>query len=112
MTPDFREISRTTIPRLNLTPPPRGGTDGSMVEVMTTMRAMRRLRPDPVPDGLVRELIEAAMCAPSAGHQQGQVFIVVTDRDRIARLATVWGWSSTCTRPGWAKRIPATGSTQ
>ncbi len=57
---------------------------------MTTMRAMRRLRADPVPDALVRELIEAAMCAPSAGHQQGQVFIVVTDRDRIARLATVW----------------------
>ncbi len=54
------------------------------------MRAMRRLRADPVPDALVRELIEAAMCAPSAGHQQGQVFIVVTDRDRIARLATVW----------------------
>jgi len=61
-----------------------------MVEVMTTMRAMRRLRPDPVPDALVRELIEAAMCAPSAGDQQGQVFIVVTDRERIVRLATVW----------------------
>lgn len=54
------------------------------------MRAMRRLRPDPVPDELVRELIEAAMWAPSAGHQQGQVFVVVTDRDRIARLAGVW----------------------
>jgi nitroreductase len=75
---------------LNLTPPTRGGTAGSMVEVMATMRAMRRLRPDPVPGALVHELIEAAMYAPSAGHQQGQVFIVVTDRDRIARLATVW----------------------
>ena len=57
---------------------------------MKTMRAMRRLRPDPVPDEMVRELIDAAMCAPSAGHQQGQVFIVVTDRERIARLASVW----------------------
>lgn len=54
------------------------------------MRAMRRLRPDPVPDELVRELIQAAMYAPSAGHQQGQVFIVVRDRDRVARLAAVW----------------------
>jgi nitroreductase len=61
-----------------------------MADVMITMRAMRRLRPDPVPDDLVRELIEAAMCAPSAGHRQGQVFIVITDRARIARLATVW----------------------
>ena len=57
---------------------------------MATMRAMRRLRPDPVPDDLLRELIEAAMFAPSAGHQQGQVFVVVTDRERIARLADVW----------------------
>jgi nitroreductase len=57
---------------------------------MATMRAMRRLRPDPVPDGLVRELIEAAMLAPSGGDQQGQIFIVVTDRERIARLAEVW----------------------
>jgi nitroreductase len=75
---------------VNATPRPLADTGQSLVEVMTTMRAMRRLRPDPVPDELVRELIEAAMYAPSAGHQQGQVFIVVTDRDRIARLATVW----------------------
>jgi nitroreductase len=39
-----------------------------MVEVMTTMRAMRRLRLDLVPDELMREMIEAAMYAPSAGH--------------------------------------------
>src|SRR2546423_12662691 len=75
---------------LSFSPPTPGRMDESLVEVMTTMRAMRRLRTDPVPDELVRELIEAAMCASSAGHQQGQVFIVVTDRDRIARLAKVW----------------------
>ncbi len=63
---------------------------GSLAEIMATMRAMRRLRPDPIPEQLVRELIQAAMYAPSAGHQQGQVFVVVTDRERIARLATVW----------------------
>src|SRR5438874_12586895 len=75
---------------LSFSPPTHAGTDESLFEVMTTMRAMRRLRTDPVPDDLVRELIEAAMCAPSAGHQQGQVFVVVTDRDGIARLAQVW----------------------
>jgi nitroreductase len=57
---------------------------------MATTRAMRRLRPDPVPEALVRKLIEAAMWAPSGGHQQGQIFIIVTDRERIARLAEVW----------------------
>jgi len=75
---------------LSFSAPTPARTAESLVEVMTTMRAMRRLRTDPVPDDLVRELIEAAMCAPSAGHQQGQVFIVVTDRDRIAQLAKVW----------------------
>jgi hypothetical protein len=33
---------------------------------MATMRAMRRLRTDLVPDGLVRKLIEAAMCGRPA----------------------------------------------
>jgi nitroreductase len=75
---------------LSAVPPADRGIDSSIVETMRTMRAMRRLRPDPVPDELVRELIAAAMYAPSAGHQQGQVFIVVTDRERIARLAEVW----------------------
>src|SRR3954465_3627811 len=79
-----------SIPRLSHTAPTPTTADASLADVMSTMRAMRRLRPDPVSDDLVRELIEAAMYAPSAGHQQGQVFIVVTDRTRIARLATVW----------------------
>ena len=81
---------RTNIRRLSQTARIPSSADASLAEVMGTMRAMRRLRPDPVPDELVRELIEAAMYAPSAGHQQGQVFVVVTDRERIARLAVVW----------------------
>ncbi len=55
------------------------------------MRAMRRLRPDPVPEALIDELIQAAMWAPTSSYQQGQVFVVVTDRARMARLAEVWG---------------------
>jgi nitroreductase len=70
--------------------PAATGSDASLAEVMTTMRAMRRLRPDPVPAALIDELIQAAMWAPTSSYQQGQVFIVVTDRARIARLAEVW----------------------
>jgi nitroreductase len=69
---------------------PAAGTDASLAEVMATMRAMRRLRPDPVPGPLVDELVEAAMWAPTSGYQQGEVFIVVTDRAQIARLADLW----------------------
>jgi nitroreductase len=65
-------------------------SDQPLLEMMATMRAMRRLRPDPVPLELVHELIQAAMLGPSGSHLQGQVFIVVTDRDRIVRLAEIW----------------------
>jgi nitroreductase len=44
-----------------------------------TMRAMRRLKPDPVPDELLREIIEAGICAPSGGDAQHWRFIVVKD---------------------------------
>lgn len=73
------------------------------------MRAMRRLRPDPVPDDLVRELIQAAMYAPNAGYQQGEVFIVVTDRARMSQLAEVWRLVSAMYETWLAKADPRTG---
>jgi nitroreductase len=57
---------------------------------MSTMRAMRRLRPDPVPDELLEKLVEAATWAPSGGNVQAYSFVVVTDRDQMARLAELW----------------------
>jgi len=81
----------------------------SLGDVMSTMRAMRRLRPDPVPDTLIRELIGAALYAPSAGHQQGQIFIVVTERERMARLAEVWRLVSAIYESWLAKADPRTG---
>ena len=46
------------------------GIDAPIFEVMASMRAMRRLRPDPVPEELLRQVIEAASWAPSANHFQ------------------------------------------
>lgn len=66
------------------------GVDAPILEVMASMRAMRRLRPDPVPDELLERLIEAASWAPSANHLQRYAFVVVTDRDQVAQLATIW----------------------
>jgi nitroreductase len=50
-----------------------------LFDAIRTMRAMRRLKPDPVPDELIRELLEAAICAPSGGDDQHWRFIVVKD---------------------------------
>jgi len=66
------------------------GIDAPIFEVMASMRAMRRLRPDPVPDELLQQLIEAASWAPSASYLQRYSFVVVTDRDQMARLAAIW----------------------
>ena len=56
-------------------------------EAMGTCRAMRRLKPDPVPDELVEQVIWAATRAPSPGNSQGWHFVVVDDRSRTAPIA-------------------------
>jgi len=66
------------------------GSDAPVFEVMRTMRAMRRLKPDPVPVELLTQLVEAATWAPSGGNVQAYSFVVVTDRDQMARLARLW----------------------
>ncbi len=50
-------------------------------QAMTEMRAMRRLKPDPVPPALIRDVIGYATHAPSGSNSQGWRFIVVTDPD-------------------------------
>ncbi len=47
-----------------------------LFDVMSTCRAMRRLRPDPIPDDLIRRLIEAASYAPSGHNLQRARWIV------------------------------------
>jgi nitroreductase len=50
-----------------------------LFEIMATTRSMRRLRPDPVPDGLVRKILESGTAAPSGGNMQRWRFLVVRD---------------------------------
>lgn len=53
--------------------------DTDLFHIMQTMRAMRRLKPDPVPDALVRQILEAGLCAPNGGNAQRWHFLVVKD---------------------------------
>lgn len=50
-----------------------------LFDAIRTTRSMRRLRPDHIPDELIREILEAAICAPSGGDSQHWRFIVVKD---------------------------------
>ncbi|MEU6403354.1 nitroreductase family protein [Streptomyces sp. NPDC046985] len=57
---------------------------------MSTMRAMRRIKPDPVPDEVLEQLIQAAVWGPSGGNMQKYEYVVVTDPAVMARLAPLW----------------------
>jgi nitroreductase len=56
-------------------------------EAITTQRAVRRLKPDPVPDELVLRLIELALKAPTGSNAQGWEWLVVRDPSVKAGLA-------------------------
>jgi nitroreductase len=51
-----------------------------LFEIIRTTRAMRRLKPDPVPDALIRQVLEAGVSAASGGNRQHWRFLVIKDR--------------------------------
>lgn len=59
-------------------------------EIVAARRDVRRYRPDPVPDELLRTLLRAGHQAPSVGHSQPWRFLVIREqatRDRAALMA-------------------------
>jgi nitroreductase len=63
------------------------GEDVPLLEGIRTARAIRRLRPDPVPAALIRKVCEAGTFAPSGGNRQPWTFVAVTDPARRAFVA-------------------------
>jgi nitroreductase len=63
------------------------GTD--VFDIIHTTRSMRRLKPDPVPDALIRRILAAGQCAPSGGNAQRWRFMVVKD-PAIKKAVQVW----------------------
>lgn len=55
-------------------------------EAMSELRAMRRLKPEPIPPELIREIVEYASFAPSGSNAQGWRFVVVTDPEKRRQI--------------------------
>jgi nitroreductase len=53
-------------------------------------RALRRLKPDPVPQEIITRILDAAVRAPSAGNAQNWAFIVVRDAEQRRRLGMIY----------------------
>lgn len=55
-------------------------------DVVRTQRAMRRLKPDPVPDETLWTLLDTAIRAPSGGNRQPWNFLVIRDAEKKRKI--------------------------
>jgi len=70
-----------------------GMTPEAVLALLKGRRSIRRYRPDPVPDWMVEQLLEAGRWAPSASNRQPWAFIVVQDeaiRREVAKHAAYY----------------------
>jgi nitroreductase/NAD-dependent dihydropyrimidine dehydrogenase PreA subunit len=69
-------------------PPAVDGIEGmtQVEEVIYNRRSNRLFKKDPVPDALLRRVIEAGRFAPSAGNNQPWAFLVINDRKEMDGL--------------------------
>jgi nitroreductase len=55
-------------------------------KVVQKRRSIRRYKPDPVPDNLIKKILESARVAPSASNRQPCHFIIVKDPEKKKAL--------------------------
>ena len=60
-----------------------------LFEIIESTRAMRRLKPDPVPDELIAKILRAGSCAPNGGNTQKWRFLIIKD-PKIKKAVQVW----------------------
>lgn len=74
-------------------------------EAIHSARALRRFRPDPVPDELITRVLDAAVRAPSASSVQNWLFVVVKDPAIRTRLGELYRESSRIVQAEYAERV-------
>jgi nitroreductase len=84
-----------------------------LFEIIRTTRSMRRLKPDPVPNELIRKILEAGACAPSGGNMQRWRFLVITDAAIKRTVGTYYkrAWDEQAA-PRYRSGQPAPGTTR
>jgi nitroreductase len=70
-----------------------------LYEAMSTLRAVRRLRPDPIPEDVLQRVLTAATWAPSGGNHQPWRIIAVRDPHKKQALEDLY-------RPHWEGYLP------
>ncbi len=81
-----------------------------LFEIMRSTRSMRRLKPDPIPDEVLREVLEAGTTAANGGNMQTWRFLVIRD-PAIKAAAGAWyrkSWQE-IVAPRYRSAAPAPG---
>ena len=79
-----------------------------LFDAIYSARAIRRFRPDLVPDETIAEILGAAVQAPSGGNRQQWLFIVVKDVEQRRRLAAIYKTASEIVAAFYAERARPT----
>jgi len=79
-------------------------TELGVLEAIHSARAVRRFRPDPVPEAVITEILDAAIRAPSAGNAQNWVFLVVRDAEQRRKLGIIYRKASDIASAMYAAR--------
>jgi nitroreductase len=75
-----------------------------LFEAMHSARSLRRLKPDPVPQPLITQILNAAVRAPSGGNAQNWVFVVVRDAEQRRKLGLIYRKASDIAEAVYAAR--------
>lgn len=80
-------------------------------EAIYSLRAIRRHRPDPIPDGDITTILDAAIQAPNGANMQLWHFLAVTDKGLRSQFAALYkeAWWAKRHESGWhtAEELPA-----
>jgi nitroreductase len=66
-------------------------SSSARIAFLRGLRAVRQLRPDPLTDSVLYDILEVARWSGSAGNRQPWEFVVVRDRDPLRRLSAIDG---------------------
>lgn len=59
-------------------------------EALYTTRAMRRVKPDPIPGDVVQSMLDAAIRSPSGSNMQNWRWVTVTDKSTLTELGALY----------------------
>lgn len=71
-----------------------------LYDAMSTLRAVRRLRPDPIDEAVLERVLTAATWAPTGGNHQAWRIVALQDPDKKQALADLY-------KPHWMNYVPA-----